>query len=112
VVVRGPVGGGSGMRQRVTSNPPDDVVGDLAGSPSRSGRMDRQRGALLAEQHDEWTEGRRHLGLDILARSRVILVPTPPGRFHEGFGTLYTAEYRPTDGIAIITGPIRFGSTL
>jgi putative transposase len=27
-------------------------------------------GAVLAEQHDEWTEGRRYLGLDVLARSR------------------------------------------
>lgn len=27
-------------------------------------------GALLAEQTDEWVEGRRYLGLDILARSR------------------------------------------
>jgi putative transposase len=24
----------------------------------------------LAEQHDEWTEMRRYIGLDILARSR------------------------------------------
>jgi len=27
-------------------------------------------GAVLAEQHDEWIEGRRYLGLDVLARSR------------------------------------------
>ena len=27
-------------------------------------------GAVLAEQHDEWAEARRYLGLDILARSR------------------------------------------
>ena len=27
-------------------------------------------GAVLAEQHDEWTEGRRYLGLDILARAQ------------------------------------------
>ncbi len=27
-------------------------------------------GAVLAEQTDEWAEGRRYLGLDILARSR------------------------------------------
>ncbi len=30
-------------------------------------------GAVLAEQHDEWTEGRRYLGLDVLARSRITL---------------------------------------
>jgi hypothetical protein len=31
-------------------------------------------GAVLAEQHDEWTEGRRNLGLDVLARCRLRLV--------------------------------------
>ena len=33
-------------------------------------------GAVLAEQHDEWTEGRRYLGLDVLARSRVSIAPS------------------------------------
>ena len=28
-------------------------------------------GAVLAEQHDEWAEGRRYLGLDVLNRSRL-----------------------------------------
>ncbi len=27
-------------------------------------------GAVLAEQHDEWPEGRRYLGLDVLARAQ------------------------------------------
>ncbi|MBG6240171.1 hypothetical protein IWX78_003166 [Mycetocola sp. CAN_C7] len=31
--------------------------------------------AVLAEQTDEWAEGRRYLGLDILAKSRLTLVP-------------------------------------
>ena len=30
-------------------------------------------GAVLAEQHDDWIEGRRYLGLDVLARSRLTL---------------------------------------
>jgi putative transposase len=29
-------------------------------------------GAVLAEQHDEWAEGRRYLGLDVLARSQIV----------------------------------------
>jgi putative transposase len=32
-------------------------------------------GAVLAEQTDEWAEGRRYLGLDVLARCRLTLVP-------------------------------------
>jgi putative transposase len=33
-------------------------------------------GAVLAEQTDEWAEGRRYLGLDVLARCRISIVPT------------------------------------
>jgi putative transposase len=40
------------------------------------GSLIRLVGAVLAEQHDEWIEGRRYLGLDVLSRSRLTLVPT------------------------------------
>jgi putative transposase len=36
-------------------------------------------GAVLAEQHDEWTEGRRYLSLDVLARSRITIAPAAAG---------------------------------
>ena len=48
-----------------------DVVGIF---PDRDSVI-RLVGAVLAEQHDEWAEGRRYLGLDVLARSRVTPVP-------------------------------------
>ena len=33
-------------------------------------------GAVLAEQTNEWAEGRRYLGLDILTRCRLTTIPT------------------------------------
>jgi putative transposase len=56
-----------------------DVVGIFPDRPA----IIRLVGAVLAEQHDEWAEGRRYLGVDLLARCRAATEPTQTGNDEE-----------------------------
>jgi hypothetical protein len=56
-----------------------NLVGIL---PDRNALL-RLVGAVLAEQHDEWAEGRRYLGLEVLAKARLTAVPDPAFGDHE-----------------------------
>jgi hypothetical protein len=69
--------GNPGPPRTCTFTPPPYPRSPRAGIFPARDALIRLVGAVPAEQHDEWTESRRYLGLDVLARSRVTLALSP-----------------------------------
>ena len=108
------VGRRGGATRRCTSPRPARQVTDRAVTTNHQGKVEWKpyAAAIRSVERSDRLDALLAGGADTATVVAAVLrEPMYATKFHEGFGTLYTAEYRPGEAARSTTGPSAPGST-